>query len=117
MTSRILPPEEWAKLQGTEIGPVWDRLPAGARPVVVEHEGAIVGVHVLLPIWHVEGLWIAPAYRGRTSVARRLWMAVKAEAAALGLARVVTAAADERVCGLLAHVGAEALPPHFVVGI
>lgn len=106
MTSRILPREEWHTLP--DIGAL--PLPDGSRPVVVEHDGVIVGCHVLMPIWHVEGLWIAPDHRGRSSVARRLWARVQQEACAIGVKAVVTAAVDDRVCRLLAHVGASRVP-------
>lgn len=117
MTTRVLPQDEWSKLAATAVGPVWSWLPAGARPVVVESEGQVLGCHVLVPVWHVEGLWIAEAHRGRASVARRLWAGVQAEAQALGVDHVITAAVDDRVRGLLAHVGAVPLPDHYVVSV
>ena len=116
MTTRLLPSDEWAKLAITEVGPVWSWLPPNARVVVVEdEEQQLMGCHVLLPVWHLEGLWIAPDHRRRTSVARRLWSRVQQEARSLGVTQLVTAAADDTVKGLLTHVGAIPLPDHFVV--
>jgi hypothetical protein len=118
MIARVLPREEWPRLAGTEAGAAWPSFPAGARPVVVERDGVIVACHVLIPYWHVECLWIAPEARGLASVARRLWNYVRYEARLLGASSVLTAACDDRVRGLLAHVGATKLPgDHYVVPV
>jgi hypothetical protein len=110
MIARILPPEEWPRLVGTEAELVWPHLSPEARVVVVERDAAIIGCHVLIPYWHVECLWIAPALRGRGTVAGRLWAAVQRVAWDLGIRVVLTAAVDDRVRTLLAHVGATPLP-------
>lgn len=117
MTTRILPPDEWPRLVGTEVETVWPTLdPSLSSIVVVEQDGEIVGCHVLMWILHVECLWIAPAHRGKASVGRRLWSAVQRAARATGVRAVWTAAADDRIRGLLAHVGARQLPvDHYVV--
>lgn len=116
MTTRILPQEEWPRLAGTEAETVWPHLSSDARIVVVERDDRIVGCHVLIPYWHVECLWIAEEDRGHGSVARRLWSEVQRIARELGAKCVLTAAIDERVRGLLAHVGATKLPgDHYVV--
>lgn len=110
MTSRILPHGEWPKLAHTEASEVWRHLdPLKAWIIVVEKDGAIVGCHVLMSVLHAECLWIDPAFRGRPSVARRLWMAVQARAKALGAHTLVTGACDDKIRGLLAHVGATKL--------
>jgi hypothetical protein len=116
MTSRVLPRDEWPRLVGTEAGEIWPHLPEGSLPVVVEHDGAIVGCHVLIPYWHVECLWIAPNARGRGAVARRLWAAVRETARFMHVRTAFTAALDDRVRGLLEHVGAMKLPgDHYCV--
>lgn len=117
MTSRILPQEEWPRLAGTEADTVWMQIPASACVVVVEDEGELVGCHVLVPVLHAECLWIHPDYRKATSVARRLWAAVKQEATVrFGAVGFQTAAVDDDVRGLLRHVGAVPIPgDHFMV--
>lgn len=120
MTSRILPPAEWSRLAGTEAETIWpvvDR--ETTRVVVVEDEaGEIVGCHVLWQVWHLDGLWIAPAHRGKAGVARRLWATVQRTARALGARAVMTTAIDDRVRTLLGHVGAVPLPgEHYVVSM
>lgn len=119
MTSRILPVDEWPRLEGTEAETVWPTLDPGTSTIlVVEHDGQIVGCHVLLYVLHAECLWIHPDHRGKSSVARRLWDAVQRMVLASGKGAVWTAATDQRVCRLLKHVGATQLPgTHYVVPV
>lgn len=119
MTSRILPVEEWHRLEGTEAGPVWRHFdPERTTVLVVEHEGAIVGAWTLLNVLHAECLWIAPAHRGKTSVARRLWTLMQRTAQQLGVKAVATAAMSNEVRGLLEHVGATKVPgDHYAMRI
>lgn len=119
MTARLLPPEEWARLQGTEAETVWPSLTPAARVVVVEQDGVIVGCHLLQPVLHAECLWIHPDYRGRSSVARRLWAAVKQTVREqFGVEWFATAAVSDEVRTLLAHVGAVPLVgDHYMVPV
>lgn len=115
MTTRLLPPEDWAKLAETECGPLWASLPAQSQVLVVEDaDGAIVGSWILLPVWHAEALWIAPAHRQQASVGRRLWRGLWKRCRELGIAAVVTAAAeqDATVQGLLEKVQASRIDGH-----
>lgn len=119
MLARVLRPEEYPQLAQTEVGPLWSQLSAQARVVIVEDHGQMVGCHVLVPVLHAECLWIHPAHRGKTSVARRLWTAVQREVRdhfqAHGFA---TAAISDDVRRLLQHVAAEPIPgQHFMVRI
>lgn len=109
--TRILPPVEWARLKGTEAETIWPLLePTRSHVVVVERDGVIVGCHILAWVLHAECLWIAPDDRGKGSVARRLWKRVCDLTRLLGSPTLVTAAVDDRVRGLLAHVGATQIP-------
>lgn len=102
LSTRELPSAEWPKLAGTELEAVWPILTPEAKVIVVEDEaGAIVGCWALMQFWHAEGVWIAPAYQKRTSVARRLWLGMRGLAAQAGVARVITAAADDQIVALL----------------
>lgn len=77
MTTRLLPRAEWPRLAGTELEDVCAALPQTAQVVAVEDEtGALIGCWAAFPVLHVEGVWIAPAHRGKTTVARRLWRAM-----------------------------------------
>lgn len=119
MTTRLLPVVEWPRLQGTEAEALYPLLqPDRSIVVVVEDGDQIVGCHVLLWVLHAECLWIHPAHRGKTSVARRLWRTVQRTARACGVHALMTAACDDTVRGLLAHAGAAQLPgDHFMVPV
>lgn len=116
MTSRLLPPVEWAKLDGTEAGPAWRWLPASARVFVVEDDEVIVGCWVLVPILHAECLYIAPAHRRKVSVGRRLLAGMRRLVTSEGAASVVTSALSAEVREMIQHIGGEELPGrHYVV--
>jgi ribosomal protein S18 acetylase RimI-like enzyme len=113
MTTRILPPEEWGKLDGTELAawaPQMD--PTRATVVVVEDEaGTVIGCWALVQVLHAEGVWVAPSHRGRASVARRLVRATLEAARQRGVRAVATAAVTPDVERLLTrHLGATELP-------
>jgi hypothetical protein len=117
MTSRLLPPEEWDRLRGTEADAVIPHLAAlHAEALVVEQDGAIVGCWLFLPIWHAECLWIAPTHRGKSGVARQLLRGLHAFMARLKVTRLWTGCASDDVRRLLTHYGATAIPgDHFVM--
>lgn len=108
MITRVLPPDEWPRLVGTEAETIWPNLdPMKSRVIVVEDNGQIVGCHVLSWVLHAECLWTHPDHRGKAGVARRLWPAVKVNALEMGASVIATAANSDVVRELLAHVGAE----------
>jgi hypothetical protein len=119
VTTRELPPDEWAKLAGTDSADIWPMLaPGQAKVLVVEDGEAVVGSWLLLPVWHAECLWIAPSHRGRAAVGRRLWVGLRRMLRDLGVGGFITGALSDEVRGLLAHVGARPLPgDHYVVSI
>lgn len=110
MTTRLLPRSEWAALAETELGPFLDRLPASTQVIAVEDRGgALLGCCALVPLWHAEGLWIHPAHRGRSAVARSVWQGVQTLAADADLHAVLTVMLPEME-DLFRHAGARALP-------
>lgn len=119
MTTRLLPREEWPRLNGTEMEAIWPALDAHAHIVVVEDDdGQIVGCWSLFRQVHVEGCWIAPAHRGKSSVARRMLVAMRSCAQAMGARSVATAACSEDVKQLLIKMGAVELPgSHFAMPV
>lgn len=111
MTTRLLPVEEWHKLAGTELETVVPHLtPERVSIIVVEDGGQVVGCWALMTVLHCEGLYIAPAYRGKGSVARRLWTTMRGLARDFGARSVATSACSDEVRALLAHVGAVRVP-------
>jgi len=119
MVTRILPVEEWHRLENTEAETLWPHLdPLLATVVVVEDAEQILGCHVLMWVLHGECLWIHPQHRGRSSVARRLWAAVQREAMNQGARTLATSALSDEVRELLTHVGATQLPgDHYVLAM
>ena len=102
MRSRILPPEEWSRLNETDLHTVlpWVK-PEDAQIVVVEDGDQIVGCWAVLRIVHLEGVWIAPAYRGRGAVARRLLAKTLETARTWAGAWAMTGADTDEVRGLI----------------
>jgi hypothetical protein len=114
LSMRVLPPEEWSRLQGTEAEHLWPVLdPATAQVLVVERDHMIVGCWTLMTVLHVECLWIAPTDRGRGGVARRLLRFMREMATAAGFRTVVTSAMSDEIRALLAHVNAVPIPGDF----
>jgi len=119
MTTRILPPDEYPRLAGTELETVWPTLPDGAAVLVVEQDGEIVGCWAAFLLAHVEGVWVAPAHRGKTSVARRLLVGMRRTLAEqFGASGALTAAVSDDVRGILDGLGATKLPgDHYALSL
>jgi len=112
MNARILPPEEWPRLNGTEAEVLWPHMnPAESRVLVVENdEGQIVATWSLLRVVHAECLWCAPEYRGKFGVAKRLLRIMRETAAAWKVSAVFTGAASPHVEDLIRRFGGVPLP-------
>jgi len=111
MIERELPPAEWWRLAGTDLGAITPHLSPVARIAIVESGDGVIGCWGLVPMWHAEGVWIAPDHRGRAAVARRLWRHTRAMSLGLGLPTVITGAGTPSVQALLERHGATPLPP------
>jgi len=86
-------------------------LPADAEVLVVEDDaGAIVGAWAVYRLVHVEGIWVAPAHRGRTVVFRRLLAGMRMLVRAFGSSVALTGAIDPVVADMLRKLGAVELP-------
>jgi hypothetical protein len=112
MTTRILPPEEWHRLDRTGMCDALRYVePADVQVVVVERDGEIVGAWSVLRIVHLEGVWIAPAYRSKGSVAGRLLRATFEAARRWAPRWVMTGSTSPDVSGLLTkHLRAVHIP-------
>ena len=109
-TVRTLPPEEWHRLAGTELGSVIHLLPPTAHVVVVEQDGVIIGCWSLTPLWHAEGVWIHPDHRQSPGVAMRLLRWLYATAKAEGASAVLTGSLSATVSGYLERLGGTVTP-------
>lgn len=110
MTTRLLPRSEWPRLAGTEVDPVWTRLPEHAEVLVIEDDGRIVGTLVLVSLLHAECLWIAPAYRQRPSVMRRLLSGMWDTARARGARSLWSGSLSETTTRILQRLGGQEIP-------
>lgn len=114
MTTRVLPPAEWPRLDGTLLETIWPTLnPAYAEVIVVERDGAIVGGVALLTTLHAECLFAA----GGPSIARALWTALRDRVHAAGGAAVWGAALEAPMQRLLARHAAPIPGTHFLVRV
>lgn len=103
MTARVLPVEEWHRMDES-LDPILAGLsPIKSRVCVVEEDGEIVARVLLFPVLHAECLWVAPSKRKKGSALRRLWELTKRQAVACGFDRVWGASDSEHMTRLLAH--------------
>lgn len=120
MTTRVLPPHEWARLAGTELEAVYPHMnPDDTEVQVVEDDdGRLIACWALLRVYHVEGLWIAPEHRGRGRVALRLLEAMRRATAKVGARGVFTGATTDDVRALIQHANGVQLPgDHYMLPI
>lgn len=112
MTSRILPRDEWHRLNETPLSEHAISLmdAKGLQIVVVEDGSQIVACWAVLPVLHLEGAWIRPDRRKSPSIARRLMAAVGSVLKPIGANWVLTGAQDEPTRQLLQHFGAAKVP-------
>ena len=115
LTARELPPDEWWRLDGTELGKTWRLLPTDkATVVVVENEdGQIVGTWSVMLIVHTEGLGVAPPYQSRGRVARLLLREGAKVVRRLGASQFVTGAATMEMVNYLDRLGGVEIPARF----
>ncbi len=103
MTARLLPPEAWHTLVGTQLETVVPILPIEARVLVVEEGTAVRACVAVYPLWHLEGLQISAP-----SATRPLLRLIQAQTA--DLPGVVSWAQAPLVGTFLRRLGAERLP-------
>lgn len=74
MKARLLPLRaDMPELDGTLLDPAYKSLsPASDRIIAVEEDGRVIGCSALMAIYHLEGTWVAPEYRGTVAVGRHL---------------------------------------------
>lgn len=119
-TWRVLPPEEWKRLKGTEADGLYQIMQKDDERddgdfVVVERDGQIVGCWALLRTVHAECVWISPEQRGNPAVARRLMAAMQTQAREMGAGVVFTGAKllDTDMQVMLERMGAKNLSEEY----
>lgn len=110
-TSRILPPEEWPKLDEVGAETVWKLLdPSRAQILVIEDQGQIVGTLTLMSVLHAECLWVKPSHRSRYGVAKRLLDGMFASAQAQGFKALWSGSLSDTMTNILHRIGASEVP-------
>lgn len=116
MNTRLLPRDEWYRLANTELESMTPYLPPDADVLVVEGDtGDIVACWALYSQPHVEGVWVAPAHRGRGGAARCLLRGMRDLLHARGAKAAITGAVSDDVRRLLEGLGATRLPGELYV--
>jgi GNAT superfamily N-acetyltransferase len=114
MTIRILPQEEWSRLEVTGMPPFVPYVKAEDVDVVVaEDAGQIVASVGVVKLTHLEGLWLNPDYRksGVGAAALRGVVRRAADVAKLdGSKFVLAGSADDKMAGLVASFGGKKVP-------
>lgn len=118
MKARILPPEEWSRINSPslpELLPYCE--PRNIAVCVVENEDEILASVCALQVTHFEGLWIKPEHRGNAGVFRSLIREAYAVPRARHEQWVLGGAADgdERMDTLCGRLGGQRLPLKFYV--
>jgi len=109
-TSRELPRAEWDRLDETPLKDIWRGLPETAVVLVAEVDGVIVGHAVVLPVLHVEGLWIDPAHRREGGVWWALLDQQTETVRRLGESSAVVSVESDAMKNLARVMGAERIP-------
>lgn len=112
MKARVLPPEEWHRVDAASpLPPLWPYVrPEDVRMVVVEEAGEIVGALAVLRMTHLEGLWLAPEYRGNPGVVRGLLKQAGTVASEWAAGWVFAGVTEQNMQGILGRMGATQIP-------
>lgn len=109
--ARILPRDEWSKLEGSN-APLFGWVnPGDVDIIVVEDDGRIVACLTVLRVTHFEGLWVDPERKGigaaRALLRQAMELArVRGDQWAMGAAEK----GDIRMARLLDRLGGKILP-------
>lgn len=112
MNTRILPPEEWAKLEGLDIAQLLPHLPQESATVIVVEDdaGKIVGTWSMLQVTHLEGFWVDPAHAKKAGVVRALIRTAMEFAGSISLRWMTTAANTEAIAAYIRRLGGIKVP-------
>jgi hypothetical protein len=111
MRTRILPPEEWAQLERTNVPTFPGVRPEDSAIVVVEDGDKVIACMTVLRATHFEGTWIDPEHRN-AGVTRGLLRLATAVGKSWGTEWVFTGAAneDDHTKSLIGRLGGVLLP-------
>lgn len=106
----MLQKDEWDRLSETELPCLLEKVrPEDAEVLVVEDGTRIVGCVAAIRVTHLEGLWIAPEYRGNVGLGRRLIRGARDVAGRWEASWVWAGAASDCMRSVLERLGAARL--------
>jgi len=119
MKDRILPPEEWPRVEHLPVSPLIQLMePKNIDVVVVEDDdGKIVAACCVLHMSELEGFWIDPDHGTTPGVARRLLRSIfrRVVAREEWWAFAGVSACDAKFNGYIERLGGVSLPAKFYV--
>lgn len=104
-TARLLPPEEYSKLETVGIPLEALPNPATSLAAVVEEDGRIIGRWLAINVVMFEGLQIEESHRHVSGVARRLQETLIEALKARGIVAAITLITKPEVASLARHAG------------
>lgn len=111
MTTRLLDPIEWPRLDAASAETVWRLLdPTKASILVIEQDGQIVGTLTLMTVLHAECLWIHPDHRRSFGVMKRLLNGLWSTARALGFKALWSGSITTEMSNILRRIGGSVVP-------
>ncbi len=112
MNIRILPFEEWDKLDGFPIAANGFPNPDTCIILVAEVEGEIVGTWEAIAPVILEGFWVREDYR-KSLAAGKMFLTMKSTLQSMGIDRAYTLVQTADVKSLAEHAGFEMIPGEF----
>lgn len=110
--TRILPREEWHRLDQTARDLGESLNPEDVKVVVVERDGKILARVSVMRIPQLECLWVSPEAYGNAGVSRALIRAALAEAGEWAKSWVVVNADNDAMCQTIERIGGHYLKVH-----
>jgi hypothetical protein len=109
--ARILPPEEYHRLEGRRFPELMPyTAPENMAVVVVEDGDEIVACVSALRVTHFEGLWVSPWHRGNPGIGRALLRLATAIPRVRGEQWVFGGIEDARMAGFMERLGGVRIP-------
>ena len=112
MTTRILPREEWPRLDPEQVAFYETMAPEDVAVVVVEDAGMIVARMAVIRVPHFESFWIADHAKGNAGVTRSLLRFATKQARKWAPNWIMAQAGNDEMCATLERLNGQWLPIH-----
>lgn len=112
MRTRILPREEWSRLDPAATAFYETMAPEDVAVVVVEEDEGIVARMAVIRVPHFESFWMASHVEGNAGVTRSLLRAATKQARKWAPKWILANAENDAMCKTLERLNGEWLPIH-----